>query len=114
MARPYPPDPEESGFLEPPRRRPPTAVGTATPPPRRPYRPGNYRGFRSRVRIAAYSILGASLGSCTLAAFATLTPIGLVVGCAALAGTTAVGFRIRESVLDRRHRSERQHGSRAA
>jgi hypothetical protein len=33
MSSDFDPLPEERGDLQPPRRRPPTAVGTATPPP---------------------------------------------------------------------------------
>src|SRR5436853_3859738 len=98
MARPFRPEPEESGFLEPPRRRPPTAVGTATPPPRKPYKPGNYRGFRSRTHIAAQSVLASSLGGCAMAAFGTLTPWGLLLGAASLAGTIVMVARIRSDV----------------
>ena len=74
MPRSYPPEPEESGFLEPPRRRPPTAVATATPPP--PYQPGDYRGFRSTTRIIAYSVLATLFGACSMAALSTLSTLG--------------------------------------
>ena len=40
------PDPQEQGSLEPPRRRPPTAVGVATPPPPRGPRRSRYREGR--------------------------------------------------------------------
>lgn len=39
MSDDFPPVPEPSGALVPPRRVPPTAVATATPPPPRPLRP---------------------------------------------------------------------------
>ena len=40
------PEPQEEGSLEPPRRRPPTAVGVATPPPPRGPRRSRYRETR--------------------------------------------------------------------
>jgi hypothetical protein len=40
------PKPQEDGWLEPPRRRPPTAVGVATPPPPRGPRRSRYRETR--------------------------------------------------------------------
>ena len=39
MTEDFSPVPEPSGALVPPRRVPPTAVATATPPPPRPSRP---------------------------------------------------------------------------
>ena len=42
------PEPQEEGSLEPPRRRPPTAVGVATPPPPRGPRPSRY--FETRMQ----------------------------------------------------------------
>lgn len=39
------PEPQEQGWLEPPRRRPPTAVGVATPPPPR----GPERHYETRM-----------------------------------------------------------------
>src|SRR4051812_19833728 len=40
------PEPQEQGWLEPPRRRPPTAIGVATPPPPRGPRRSRYRETR--------------------------------------------------------------------
>src|SRR5262245_54872792 len=114
MARPFRPEPEESGSLQPPRRNPPTAVGTATPPPRRPYKPGNYRYFRSKTRLAAYSLLASSLGCCSAAAFVTLAPWGLVFGAASLVGCIAVAVRIRNDAVTRRARRTDTSATRAA
>jgi hypothetical protein len=52
------PDPLPSGRLGPPRRKPPTAVGTATP---RPPRPPGRRGYRHRPlweRVARKIVIG--------------------------------------------------------
>src|SRR5687767_11337604 len=118
MPRSYPPEPEESGSLQPPRRRPPTAVGTATQPPRKPYKRGNYRGFRSNTRLAALSVLSVTLGCCAVAPIATLTPWGLVVGVGCLLGGLGVTIRIRADVVARRswraRRAERRAQRRAA
>jgi hypothetical protein len=73
------PEPKPDGFLDPPRRFPPTAVGVATPPPPRGHR-RNFRGesrLRRRVKSAARLLLflsaGATLGSILpLAASATI------------------------------------------
>jgi hypothetical protein len=46
------PKPQESGSLDPPRRRPPTAVGIATPPPPR-HRGGEHYARPSRLRARA-------------------------------------------------------------
>jgi hypothetical protein len=49
-----PPDTEPSGALDPPRRWPPTGVGTETPmPPREPV----HRAVRSRVGLAMLGAL---------------------------------------------------------
>ena len=52
------PEPQEFGWLEPPRKLPPTAVGVATPPP--PHRPNRVAARRrSRLlRIASAVALG--------------------------------------------------------
>jgi hypothetical protein len=55
------PDPQESGWLEPPRKLPPTAIGVATPPPPRgPDRRSPRRTSRLR-RIA--TVIGFSLAT---------------------------------------------------
>ena len=76
----WPPDPEPGGALNPPNRRPPTAVGIATPPP--PPEQPRYRNHLSRLRrrlaegftgaVLAGSAVGvATIGSLTSALFAT-------------------------------------------
>src|SRR4051812_15578772 len=58
------PEPEERGWREPPRRRPPTAIGVATPPP--PRGPDVTPYYRTRVqrigRAFALASVSASLG----------------------------------------------------
>jgi hypothetical protein len=58
------PEPQEHGWLEPPRRRPPTAVGLATPPPPRDPRHSRYRETRiARVRrVLAQLVFATGLG----------------------------------------------------
>ena len=71
------PEPLPDGRLGPPRRKPPTALGTATPDPPSPaYRRTRYRtGLTRRQRIAR-AALGTTLCSAGgIAAF--LAPIGL-------------------------------------
>lgn len=75
----WPPDPEPGGALNPPNRRPPTAVGVATPPP--PQGQPRYRNHLSRLRrrlaegftgaVLTTSAVGiATIGSLTSALFA--------------------------------------------
>ena len=54
------PKPQEQGWLEPPRRRPPTAVGVATPEP--PRGPRIYRETRMQRVGRAFSKLAVSTG----------------------------------------------------
>ncbi len=58
------PKPQEQGWLEPPRRRPPTAVGVATPPPPRGPRRSHYRETRmQRIgRVFAHVAISTSFG----------------------------------------------------
>ena len=115
MPRPYPPDPEESGALEPPRRHPPTAVATATPPPpRKPHRPGDDRLFRSRVRIAACSVLASALGVCSVVTASMLTPLGLIAGATCLAVTLRLVRQVRQDLTARHWARDRAAGRRAA
>lgn len=62
------PEPQEQGSLEPPRRRPPTAVGVATPPPPRGPRRSRYHETRMQ-RIGR-----------TFAQLAFATAMGLAAG----------------------------------
>lgn len=62
MAASWPPEPDPSGALEPPRRNPPTAVGIATPPP--PARQPRYHDRTvSRRRRMASAFVGTVLTS---------------------------------------------------
>jgi len=86
------PEPLPSGSLNPPGRKPPTAVGTATPrPPSPEYRPTRYgRGLTRVERIARASLggiafVGGAVGS-------VVVPVGLAtVLCAT---TCAAGLLI--------------------
>ena len=59
----YPPEPEPRGFLDPPRRDPPTAVGTATPEPspEPPRREGSSRAGVLRSVLRAVNLVRRSL-----------------------------------------------------
>ena len=52
MSSDFDPVPDERGDLQPPRRRPPTAVGTMTPPP-----PGRTPMFRRHVQWSRVAIV---------------------------------------------------------
>jgi hypothetical protein len=94
------PDPLPSGHLDPPRRTPPTAVGTATPrPPSRPYRPTQYgRGLTRLQRIARAALGTMLLGSGSALVWtswiwiATVAGVG-VIGAGALVMYSAARAR---------------------
>jgi hypothetical protein len=98
------PEPLESGLLGPPGRKPPTAVGTATPrPPRRPHRPDRYSRSTKMLRIAR-----GALGLILLATGVTLIG-GAPFGIAPLG--VALGFGVPSGALGglltfRAHRSQ--------
>ena len=80
----YTPDPEEQGWLSPPGRKPPTAMGTATPPPDpRDPRGNEYAALRSRRArrlrtlgfMLAATILAVSLGTFPLLALFVAAPL---------------------------------------
>ena len=67
MGSSFEPTPEPEGRLGPPRRKPPTAVGTATPPPPRPrgtLPPVGRRNLWLRViaPVTIAAVIGATLG----------------------------------------------------
>jgi len=74
------PDPLEHGSLEPPRRRPPTAVGVATPPP--PRRPSRFHETRTRHirRTVGQILLSATLGLAAGAFIQTPVLLALLFG----------------------------------
>jgi hypothetical protein len=91
------PEPLEQGNLEPPRRKPPTAIGTATPRgPRRPYRPGRYHRLgMSRTRRIALGLLSGLLTTSGAAIGATAWPsMGMAVtfGVGMLSAGIFIGY----------------------
>jgi hypothetical protein len=88
------PDPQEHGWREPPRRRPPTAVGVATPPP--PRGPGPTRYYETRMQ---------RIGR-TFAQLAFATALGLAAGeflPISLLASSLVSLAGLRFVLQRRH-----------
>jgi len=72
----YTPEPEEQGWLSPPGRKPPTAVGTATPAPNpRGPRGDEYAALRRRRarRLRALGLIFVTtIGAVTIGAFPLL------------------------------------------
>jgi hypothetical protein len=97
----WPPDPETGGALNPPNRRPPTAVGVATPPP--PDEEPRYRNHLLRLRrrlaegFTGAVFAGSAVGIATVGSLATSL---LAVGLGAVGG--AFLYRAMQSRL--RHR----------
>ena len=90
-------EPAEDGRLDPPRRKPPTAVGTATPRgPRRPYRPGRYNnlGLTSTRRIAMGLLSGLLAASGGVASVVAWPGGGILWGLAAVAAGIAVAYNV--------------------
>lgn len=79
----FEPQPQESGAFEPPRRKPPTAVGTMELPPPRPRRGDRFRRLPLLLRIA----LGVFAALLVTAGGVLLWPLGW----RALAGVALVG-----------------------
>src|SRR4026209_435344 len=80
----YTPEPEEQGWLSPPGRKPPTAVGSATPPPNpRGPRGDEYAALRSRrarrlrllLFMLAATIVAVSLGTFPLLGIFVAAPL---------------------------------------
>lgn len=83
----WPPDPEPGGALDPPNRRPPTAVGVATPPP--PRGEPRYRNHlvRLRKRLAEGFTGAVFTGSAVgIATIGSLTSALVAVGLGAVGG----------------------------
>jgi hypothetical protein len=95
MESEFEPQPQESGSLGPPRRKPPTAVGTMELPPPKPPR-GRYPEGRSLLRRIALAVLAAVLLG---AGLAVLWPLGwrVVAGVALV----ALGRRVIRRALAR-------------
>ncbi|MCC7001005.1 MAG: hypothetical protein IT357_02525 [Gemmatimonadaceae bacterium] len=107
------PEPESWGSLEPPRRRPPTAIGLLTPPPpRRPDADDVYTGFlRQRLAQGFVGTTVAALG--TAIAASTGGPIGFSIGAMlALGGARMIGMAFRRRprifVIARQRRARRR------
>src|SRR3954469_17126901 len=76
------PKPEEQGWREPPRRRPPTAVGVATPPPPRGPRRSRYRATRmQRFGRAFAELMFSTAGGRAAGAFVSMPIlVSLLIG----------------------------------
>ena len=83
------PDPQEFGWREPPRRRPPTAIGVATPPPPRGPRHSRYLETRMQ-RIGRLFAQLAFATACGLAAGELLPMAVLASSLAGLAGARVI------------------------
>jgi hypothetical protein len=106
------PDPQEKGWLEPPKRRPPTAVGVATPPP--PHRRGGRYPRESRIRHFALATGGFSLALAAGIATGALAPAAISVAVIGGLAGYAVFRRISNAIARRRWRASRAHAQRAA
>lgn len=97
MTDEWPPAPEPAGDLNPPRRRPPTAVGVRTPPPppRHPSRSTYLES--SRKRRLAQAFLGASGAFAGIAAASIAVHPAAVIGGSVLAlvGARLLGISVR-------------------
>ena len=89
------PEPQPDGFLDPPRRFPPTAVGVATPPPPRGHRraPRSESRLRRRVRSATRLLLSLGTGATLGSVLPLLASATIVAGLSA--GLVALGVRRR-------------------
>lgn len=72
------PRPQESGWLEPPRRNPPTAVGVATPPP--PGRPRDSRYRETRMQRVGRAFAQGAVSVALGLVAATWVPMPILVG----------------------------------
>jgi putative Ca2+/H+ antiporter (TMEM165/GDT1 family) len=96
MTDDWTPDPEPAGDLDPPRRRPPTAIGLLTPPPPRRPRRSVYQPSALRRRLAQ-AFLGA-WGTCAGVATVTMAshPAAIIGGSLlALVGARLLGVSVR-------------------
>jgi hypothetical protein len=85
------PLPQPDGFLDPPRRFPPTAIATATPPPPRRHVRVR-RGRRSRVAIVVYTLM---LGAAGVAGAVVGALLPLAIGVGAAFGLSGALFALR-------------------
>ena len=97
--RPYedrPPKPLTQGRLDPPRRDPPTAIGTAKPkPPSEPYHPTRYGSGLTRIQRTSRGFLGSLLvvGGGAAMALGSAGAI-IVVGAVMSLGGAVVTYRV--------------------
>ena len=90
-----PPKPQTEGRLDPPRRDPPTAVGTAKPkPPSDPYRPTRYGSGVTRIQRTSRGFLGSLLVAAGGAAMVLGSAPILVVGAVMSLGGAVVTYRV--------------------
>src|SRR5687768_7425046 len=87
------PTPEERGWLEPPRRRPPTAIGVATPPP-----PPGPRRSQHKTRLQRIGLMFAQLSVATALGLAAAAFVSMPLMLSLLA--TLTGGRW---ILQRQH-----------
>lgn len=73
------PEPQEQGWLEPPRRRPPTAVGVATPPP--PHGPRRSRYYETRMQRIGRLFAQLAFSTAFGLAAGTFLPLPILVSC---------------------------------
>ena len=90
-----PPKPQTEGRLDPPRRDPPTAVGTAKPkPPSEPHRPTRYGSGLTRIQRTSRGFLGSLLVVGGVSAMALGSSAILVVGAVMSLGGAVVTYRV--------------------
>ena len=94
------PEPQEQGWREPPRRRPPTAVGVATPPPPRGPRNSRYRESRMH-RIGRVFAQLAVATACGIAAGEYISLSLLATSLIGLGGARVILPRRRSRVAQR-------------
>ena len=92
----FQPEPLEQGRLGPPRRKPPAAVGTATPRgPRRPHQRSHYATGPTRTRRAAVGLLSFLLVASSAVILVETSPgAGIVWGFGAVGAGLALAYQV--------------------
>jgi hypothetical protein len=107
------PKPQESGSLDPPRRRPPTAVGITTPPPPRP-RGSEHYSRRSRLQRRARALIGFLTTFGGGVAIGSLFPPAASITVATVLSTLLLALHIRRRRWRRLRSRHQPSASRAA